>query len=698
MGRSKSSRRRASRAKPARHKDDASNSRTVDASQRLRQTVIALWLITLLAHALGYGPLTGTLWGAHFYAFFSLPVFAAGLVFLLFAALPLLPGNPVARHWHAWISRRALDLRQMTIRSRLFLGAIIGLAGFAILWVFRVRHLLLGDSNVLVDNLPKGNEFHSREPLTMWLHQQTYDWIRTLQLFGETPPTEVARFSTALESVLCGVAFIFVVWKLTRELVPQPTGASISCTVLILTQGFVLLFFGYPENYTYQTLALCLYLLFSVRFLKGSCGVVEPTLALVLALGLHLSSLALLPSFAALLVVGWLDVNRRQATIRRFAVTSMLVGGLILLLQLRVDDFSVERLVGGILREAITGKGTGSGWSYALSDRHLRDFLDEQFLIGPFGLLFFLPALVFAIRREWAARSVVNLFLAVAGLSYLGGNWFAADPVLGYPRDWDVFAPSALVFVTAALGLFLYRGEPDDDDRAISEPAADSADAYDDEVRVHGALLGAALISLFHVVPWIVLNTSELRALERTKSLLMDFGRDEMVVGRYYLARGDAENAEDWLLRSAKEWKYNVNTHHLLGSLYMGQHKYEEAARSYTTAVSIRPDKLLLRSRLVSALVAADRSLDAEPHLRLVAEGSPSNLPFWRRYGLVLLEKGKIERARAALDHARTLYPTPAEAARDLAAQCRLLAGKLTDENNLGLARVCEEFAQSFSE
>ncbi len=665
-------------------------------SQRLRQTVIALWVVTLLAHALGYGPLTGTLWGAHFYAFFPLPVFVVGIVFLLFASFPLFSGNPIARHWHSWISRRAVDLRRLPGRFRLLFGAIVGLAGFAILWVFRVRHLLLGDSNVLVDNLPKGNEFHSREPLTMWLHQQTYDWIQALPLFEETLPKEVARFSTALESIVCGVAFFFVVCKLTQELVPRPTGAWISCTLLILTQGFVLLFFGYPENYTYLTLALCLYLLFSIRFLKGSCGVVEPTLALVLALGLHLASLALLPSFAALLVARWLDVDRRRATIRSFAFTAMVIAGLILLLQLRGEDFSVERLVGGILVEAITGKGTGSGWSYALSGRHLRDFLDEQFLIGPFGLLFFLPALLFAIRREWAARSAVNLFLAVAGLSYLGGNWIAADPILGYPRDWDVFVPSALVFTTAALGLFFFRSEHDDDDRPVSESAAESVDLSDNEVRVHGALLSAALISLFHIVPWIALNTSELRALERTKSLPMDFGRDEMVVGRYYLSRGDAENAEDWLLRSTREWKFNVNAHHLLGSLYMGQQKYEEAARSYTTAVSIRPDKLLLRSRLVAALVGAGRSLDAEPHLRLVAENSPSDLPFWRRYGLVLLEKGKIEPARAALNHARTLYPTPAEAARDLAAQCRLLAAKLTVENNLDLARVCNEFAESF--
>ena len=519
----------------------------------------------------------------------------------------------------------------------------------------------------------------------MWLHQNVYDYVVTLERFAGTPESDVAHFSTALESILCGVIFFFVVWRLSRELVPRSMGAHITCALLLLTQGFALLFFGYPENYTYQTVALGLYLLLSLRFLKGTCGIAGPTLALVISLGLHLSSLALLPSYAVLLLAGWLDHQRRRATVRDFGILVAAVAALIFVLGIRDETFSIQKLVTNILHEVTSGRGTGSGWSYLISARHFRDFLNEQFLIGPFALFFFLPALVFTIVRGRSARTALNGFLAAAGLSYFAGSWMTADPLLGYPRDWDVFAPSALVYASAALGLFFWRATDADDSPSQSE------------VHVHGALLSAVLVSLFCVLPWIALNASEARALERTKMLPMDFGRDEMVVARYYLNHGKLDEAERWFARSIGEFRYNVNSYHLLGTLYMRQGKSEKAVTAFQNAVAIRPDKLVLRKQLAVALIEAGQAFTAEPHLRVLAESSPTDLPIWRRYGLVLLEMGEIERARRALEHARTLYKTPAHAAQDLVTQCRALATKVANEGNLELARICGEFADSFA-
>ena len=315
--------------------------------------------MTFVAHLLGYGPLTGTLWGAHTYAFFPLPVFITGLGFLAFAGLPLLAGNAIARHWSSWVPRQALAIQQLSLRAKVLVGATISAIGLIILWLFRIRHLLLGDSVVLLQDLPKGTGFHPREPLTMWLHQKAYDYFSTLERFAGRPESEVAHLSTALESIFCGVIFLFVVWKLSRELMPRSTGAHITCALLLLTQGFVLLFFGYPENYTYQTVALGLYLLLSLRFLKGTCGIVGPTLVLVICLGLHLSSLALLPSYAVLLMAGWLDHQRRRATVRNFGILAAAVAALIMVLGVRDETFSIQKLVTNILHEVTSGRGTG---------------------------------------------------------------------------------------------------------------------------------------------------------------------------------------------------------------------------------------------------------------------------------------------------------------------------------------------------
>ena len=38
-------------------------------------------------------------------------------------------------------------------------------------------------------------------------------------------------------------------------------------------------------------------------------------------------------------------------------------------------------------------------------------------------------------------------------MSYLSENWIAACPLLVYPGDWDLFAPTVAIFTGAAVGL-----------------------------------------------------------------------------------------------------------------------------------------------------------------------------------------------------------------------------------------------------
>jgi tetratricopeptide (TPR) repeat protein len=655
----------------------------------LRASVIVLWVLTLGAHVLGYKALTGTLWGAHSYAFFSLPVFIAGLGVLALAILPLCSGSSAARRLSSWVARH--DNHKLSPHSRVLAGAIIGAIGFAVLWWFRVRHLLLGDSVVLIMELPKGTGFqsHPREPITMWLHQLAYNGVASL--VDGMPAPEIAQLSTALESILCGVVFCYVIWKLSGELARKRVATRIGCALLILTQGFVLLFFGYAENYAYVTVAIGVYLLFALRLFRGACGIVPPTLALVAALGLHLSSLALLPSYVFLVLVGWFDIRRLRASARKLVILAVAVAALIGLLEVQGRQYSPTGLAENLLRELVSGSGSGSGWSYALSTRHVRDFFSEQFLIGPFALFFFLPALVFALRRGREALIGMSGFLIVVGSSYLGGNWMAADPTLGYPRDWDVFASSALVLVCAALGLFLFRSE-------VAGGDSESRSLGAREIGIDGALLSAILISLFHVVPWIVLNTSEARALERTKTLPMDFGRDEMVVGRHYLNRGDLVEAEQWLLRAVEESNTNVNALHLLGRLYTMQEEYDKAVSYLDAAVAIRPDTRFLHKMLAIALYGSGQLPATRTHLQWLAEASPSDFSAWRQYGFILLEMGEVESAREVLERARALHPDSVKAARSFADRCNLLAQKLAAEGRLELSLVCNQLAESYAQ
>ncbi|MBT7597631.1 MAG: tetratricopeptide repeat protein, partial [Gemmatimonadetes bacterium] len=218
------------------------------------------------------------------------------------------------------------------------------------------------------------------------------------------------------------------------------------------------------------------------------------------------------------------------------------------------------------------------------------------------------------------------------------------------------------------------------------------------EIGIDGALLSAILISLFHVVPWIVLNTSEARALERTKTLPMDFGRDEMVVGRHYLNRGDLVEAEQWLLRAVEESNTNVNALHLLGRLYTMQEEYDKAVSYLDAAVAIRPDTRFLHKMLAIALYGSGQLPATRTHLQWLAEASPSDFSAWRQYGFILLEMGEVESAREVLERARALHPDSVKAARSFADRCNLLAQKLAAEGRLELSLVCNQLAESYAQ
>jgi hypothetical protein len=85
---------------------------------------------------------------------------------------------------------------------------------------------------------------------------------------------------------------------------------------------------------------------------------------------------------------------------------------------------------------------------YMFSSMRLRDFFNEQFLIGPLGLFLFIPAAVVALNRP-DRKTLATVFFLVAGGSYLAAGWMAGDSNLGYARNWDLFARGGICFTTA---------------------------------------------------------------------------------------------------------------------------------------------------------------------------------------------------------------------------------------------------------
>jgi tetratricopeptide (TPR) repeat protein len=240
---------------------------------------------------------------------------------------------------------------------------------------------------------------------------------------------------------------------------------------------------------------------------------------------------------------------------------------------------------------------------------HVRDFVNELYLVGPFAVFLFVPAFVYALRRR-GHRDPVVVFLSLAAGAYLAGSWAVSDPLLGYARDWDLFAPAAVCY--AAAGVYFLVSH-------VSSP------------RRAGRLLAFALVvSLAHVVPWVWINHSEALTLERFKTLPLGIGRTEVVVGNWYMRHDDPAEAEAWFKRALKVNPQNVNAYYLLGVLYASNGHIEPACDWLGRAVKLRPDKPDYRKKYVTALFEAGRCGDAVPHLAWLAGRAPDDYAYWQ--------------------------------------------------------------------
>jgi len=602
-------------------------------------TILVLTLLTVAAHLLATGPLRDSWWGVNMYAF--LPNGWLVVMLALLGLVQALWSQPVANRvlGPAFSVPAPTRVRPPWQRAVWLLTLAVG--GGLLLWLVRVRHLLLGDASTIVFDVPKGGAFLPREPLAGWFQLKVYALGQ--KIFGHDGPPEVdaagievvVKKSLALSSVLAGAVFLPAAWLLAGELVPHrfwsDSGPSLRWRwplfLILIGQGYLLLFCGYVEHYAFPTLGLTLYLWLSLRALRTGGRLILPAAALLLSVCIHLSAAVMAPSFLVLAGFRLAKAATRKRTLLELVLILLMVVAALGVMSVLNPGYNLLGTLYEITHFAVTSEDE-QGPGYLLSGRHWRDFLTNQALIGPLGLFLFLPALVVAAtRRRW--RDVRWWFLAAAGLAYLVVSWLVGDQNLGYPRNWDLLATGGLVFVAAGLGLF-FADRPDR--RQVAPSVAVSALA---------ALWIAVGLSWFHTAPWIALNTSFDRSFERFKVLPTINGLTETNVGRWYLMLGEREEGRRWLRRALEVAPGNNNAWYLLGQSLEYEGQADEAARAYVRAVRLRPYKVGYRVPLVRALVKSEQWSEAASAGRPLGTdpaAGPDDL-IW--YGLALYGAGE---------------------------------------------------------
>jgi hypothetical protein len=597
-------------------------------------------LVVVAAHVSAILIAGGWAWGGDAYAFLPRPALWWGLGAA--AALALLATWRPPRPSDVMIPRASAGPSPQAAVA----ASVVAIGAGLVFWVFRIRHVLLGDGIPITALLPDTHEIHPREPLASLLQQVFYRVLSPVFARPGIPRAVVVQDCVAIGSVLAGVLFVGVARALAGEIVrtfpAQETEnrrwLTWGLTVVLLAQGYVQMFFGYVENYAYPAVVAALYMVLSLRYLRGAGSILWPLATAALGVALDFTGVVLGPSVLVLVGVGLLDGARRRAVFRD------------LLLALGVTGVGVW-WVSWRLHYSIAGNlvsmfaSAHASTAYIFSVAHVRDFVNEHLLLGPFGLFLFIPAVALLAWRGERPRAPV-VFLLVAAASVVLACWSTPDLPMGYARDWDLFIPLGVVLTGASIALTmgLMRGAG---------------------ARWRTTALIAA-VSLFHTVPWIALNTSEVRSVERFKSLPLGGGRTENSVAFWYAQHGDLREAKRWLKRSLAINPNNARALDLYGRIGFDEHDARLALQSYLIAVALRPDKTDFRQQLATAVAAAGGPAAGLRQLDTLMVGHEDNGALWFERAMLLRASGRLAEAAEAKARAARLRPDLASAVDSL--------------------------------
>lgn len=260
----------------------------------------------------------------------------------------------------------------------------------------------------------------------MWeLYFHSRFWFYTQQAFGWD-----VRFSYRVISSLMGGIFVYALSKYTRQRFDR---RWFMLTLLILSGGYIQLFFGDVENYTMTAALIFLYLWSADGYIRGKISLIIPSFVLAVALTFHLLSGFFLPSLAYLY---FLAIQRRQF---RSAIFGFVPSVLVVVLTLFF--FSQNGLPLSNLWTNSFASGQGGRYSEYLvtpSLDYYSQIINLLFLLVP-ALIFIIPLLLF--KRIKPTEANIHLLIATAGALLLTFGWKAQ---LGVYNDWNLFTVTAL--------------------------------------------------------------------------------------------------------------------------------------------------------------------------------------------------------------------------------------------------------------
>jgi Flp pilus assembly protein TadD len=245
--------------------------------------------------------------------------------------------------------------------------------------------------------------------------------------------------------LLCVVAVALFALKLYER-----TAERVLFLLGVCTGGYMLLSFGYVENYSLFVLSVLTYTLTGLLIAQGKASrywILPPVIAAVF---LHALGVTLIPSALYL----WVGPSRFGRSIRAWRPLTRLVAAIPIAVVIAIvfhHFYTTSYFFQFALTPPLENRFTIEGYTI-FSINHLADFVNLAFLLVP-GLLI----MIVVLSGRSARRSLTQrpfIYLAVLISSVLGAA-FIFDPKLGMPRDWDLFSFAGVPLVVLCYYLLL---------------------------------------------------------------------------------------------------------------------------------------------------------------------------------------------------------------------------------------------------
>ncbi len=396
---------------------------------------VAIYAVSVLAIAVASLFPQARIWGLNWYAYADWNLRIMALLPVISAPLFL-----TAIKYKSRVGRK-VSAADSAGRSTFRWAVVIGALMFASFVLFSARTHFLGDGFQLLYRLAEGTSpIRPWNPAVYWIQ----GWVYNL-LGGDGVHSALVTFQ--LISYVSGFFFlVLTLWAAWRLF--ELNLARLLFFLGALSGGYMLVFFGYVENYPVFILVVTAFTLLGMLAARGKVARWWILLPLATAIPLHPFSAALVAPAVYLMTqrtpVGrW--VAARAWWLKLAAVLVLLATGMAIFIRIYTTDYFFRFAIVPFVEDRFTIEG------YSMfGAKHLVDLFNLIWQYQP-GILL---GIMVIIGARFMFKLPEYLFLALQVAASFG-IVMLFDPKLGMPRDWDMFCfagiPLTFLILLAAL-------------------------------------------------------------------------------------------------------------------------------------------------------------------------------------------------------------------------------------------------------